>query len=102
MRKKKVSNYFNYLEEPKNRKMKDLFNTTSKEEELKQENEKLREKLALMKTQIDSKDRMFKANELMLNAKDSVINAKDSVTNAKDAEIELLRKRLKEYENITF
>ena len=88
MRKKKVSNYFNYLEEPKNRKMKDLFNTTSKEEELKQENKKLREKLALMKTQIDSKDRMLKA--------------KDSVINAKDEEIKLLRKRLKEYEDISF
>ena len=88
MRKKKVSNYFNYLEEPKNRKMKDLFNTSSKEEELKQENEKLREKLALMKTQIDSKDRMLKA--------------KDYVINAKDEEIKLLRKRLKEYEDISF
>ena len=88
MRKKKVSNYFNYLEVPKNRKMKDLFNTSSKEEELKQENEKLREKLALMKTQIDSKDRMLKA--------------KDSVINAKDEEIKLLRKRLKEYEDISF
>ena len=88
MRKKKVSNYFNYLEEPKNRKMKDLFNTNSKEEELKQENEKLRGKLALMKTQIDSKYRMLKA--------------KDSVINAKDEEIKLLRKRLKEYEDISF
>ena len=88
MRKKKVSNYFNYLEEPKNRKMKDLCNTSSKEEELKHENQKLREKLALMKTQ--------------LNAKDSVINAKDSVINAKDEEIKLLKKRLKEYEDISF
>ena len=61
--------------------MKDLCNTSSKEEELKHENQKLREKLALMKTQL---------------------NAKDSVINAKDEEITLLKKRLKEYEDISF
>ena len=64
MRKKKVSNYFNYIIEI-----------------LKHENQKLREKLALMKTQL---------------------NAKDSVINAKDEEIKLLKKRLKEYEDISF
>ena len=61
--------------------MKDLCNASSNEEELKHENQKLREKLALMKTQL---------------------NAKDSVINAKDEEIKLLRKRLKEYEDISF
>ena len=46
-----------------------------------------------LKEWFDKKDKMLKANEIMLQAKDDAIKAKDD-------EIDLLRKRVKEYENI--
>ena len=46
-----------------------------------------------MKSQNDYKDKMLKSNEIKLNAKDSDIKAKDE-------EIDLLRKKIREYENI--
>ena len=72
--------------------MKELIDG-SNSDELRRENKKLKGKLALMKSQNDYKDEMLKSNEIKLNAKDSDIKAKDE-------EIDLLRKKIREYENI--
>ena len=72
--------------------MKELIDG-SNSDELRRENKKLKGKLALMKSQNDYKDKMLKSNEIKLNAKDSDIKAKDE-------EIDLLRKKIREYENI--
>ena len=46
-----------------------------------------------MKSQNDNKDSI-------INIQNSVINAQNSAIKAKDEEIDLLNKRIKEYENI--
>ena len=72
--------------------MKELIDG-SNSDELRRENKKLKGKLALMKSQNDYKDEMLKSNEIKLNVKDSDIKAKDE-------EIDLIRKKIREYENI--
>jgi hypothetical protein len=72
--------------------MKELIDG-SNSDELRRENKKLKGKLALMKSQNDYRDKMLNSNEIKLNAKDSDIKAKDE-------EIDLLRKKIREYENI--
>ena len=72
--------------------MKELIDG-SNSDELRRENKKLKGQLALMKSQNDYKDKMLNSNEIKLNAKDSDIKAKDK-------EIDLLRKKIREYENI--
>ena len=72
--------------------MKELIDG-SNSDGLRRENKKLKGKLALMKSQNDDKDKILKSNEIKLNAKDSDIKAKDE-------EIDLLRKKIREYENI--
>ena len=72
--------------------MKELIDG-SNSDGLRRENKKLKGKLALMKSQNDDKDKILKSNEIKLNAKDSDIKAKEE-------EIDLLRKKIREYENI--
>ena len=72
--------------------MKELIDG-SNSDGLRRENKKLKGKLALMKSQNDYRDKMLNSNEIKLNAKDSDIKAKDE-------EIDLLRKKIREYENI--
>ena len=107
--------------------MKDLIKNNNSDE-LKRENEELKKQLLLMKSLIDLKDKMLKdkvseikakelmlnakvsenkAQELMLNAKVSenkakelMLEAKDSIINAKEVEIEFLKRKLKEYQEI--
>ena len=73
--------------------MKEIINDADNSDELRKEIKRLKEQLALMKSQIDFRDKM-------LNAKDCIINAQYSAIKAKDEEIDLLNKRIKEYENI--
>ena len=86
---------------PKIEEMKELVNA-SNSDELIRENKKLKEQMALMKSQIDYKDKMLKANEMLLKGKDSIIDAKECAIRAKDEEINLLRKKIKEYENFNY
>ena len=65
----------------------------SNSDELRRENKKLKGQLALMKLKMIIKIKCSKSNEIKLNAKDSDIKAKDE-------EIDLLRKKIREYENI--
>ena len=72
--------------------MKELIDG-SNSDELRRENKKLKGQLALMKLKMIIKIKCSKSNEIKLNAKDSDIKAKDE-------EIDLLRKKIREFENI--
>ena len=56
--------------------------------------------MALMKSQNDYKDKILNAKDFIINAKNYFINAWNSAIKVKDEEIDLLNKRIKEYENI--